>query len=289
MDAAAPLLQADRELMLRRSLPSCSPRAVAAARILSAQSPAELEGRSAESLGQWKQPVSPINEVILRSWSYVFHGHHCHSYHKAATWHAGYNGQVRQFPVVVLPLYHADFVWQLELSHPCATVKEWKTFFMVTSTLLLQASSVLTRSSWESTYHPIRPEDMQWLQELYGKQSCKVCALQVKALRMLAGVAFFVLSRFPATLEQDKQLLAGQSAGPLPDDMALAVQFRLGKKQLMAELLHDLANRIKVTSISCPGLLVSTYLSLFGQSPPAKMSDLLVSAQGTARAVMHQR
>ena len=72
---------------------------------------------------------------------------------------------------------------------------------------------------------------------------------------MLAGVAFFVLSRFPATLEQDKQLLAGQTAGPLPDDMALAVQFRLGKKQLMAELLHDLANRIKVTSISCPGLL----------------------------------
>ena len=61
---------------------------------------------------------------------------------------------------------------------------------------------------------------------------------------MIAGVAFFVLSRFPATLEQDKQLLAGQ--GALPDDMALAVQFRLGKKQLLAELLHDLANRIKV-------------------------------------------
>lgn len=63
---------------------------------------------------------------------------------------------------------------------------------------------------------------------------------------MIAGVAFFVLSRFPAALEQDKQLLAGHSKGPLPEDMALAVQFRLGKKQLMAELLHDLANRIKV-------------------------------------------
>ena len=62
-------LQADRELMFRRSLPSCSPQAVAAARILSAQSPAELEGRSAESLGQWKQSVSPINEVNLRSHS----------------------------------------------------------------------------------------------------------------------------------------------------------------------------------------------------------------------------
>ena len=69
---------------------------------------------------------------------------------------------------------------------------------------------------------------------------------------MLAGVAFFVLSRFPATLEQDRQLLAGLGAGPLPDDMALAVQFRLGKKQLMTELLHDLANRIKVASLFSP-------------------------------------
>ena len=46
-------------------------------------------------------------------------------------------------------------------------------------------------------------------------------ASQVKALRMIAGVAFFVLSRFPRTLEQDKQLLAGPS---LPDDMSMAVQ-----------------------------------------------------------------
>ena len=60
---------------------------------------------------------------------------------------------------------------------------------------------------------------------------------------MIAGVAFFVLSRFPKTLEQDKQLLAGQS---LPDDLSLAVQFRLAKKQIMAQLLHDLASRIKV-------------------------------------------
>ena len=66
---------------------------------------------------------------------------------------------------------------------------------------------------------------------------------QVKALRMIAGVAFFVLSRFPKTLEQDKQLLAEQS---LPDDLRLAVQFRLAKKQIMAQLLHDLASRIKV-------------------------------------------
>ena len=57
--------QADRELMLRRSLPSCSPRAVAAARILSAHSAAELAGRSTDLLGQWKKPVSPINEVNL--------------------------------------------------------------------------------------------------------------------------------------------------------------------------------------------------------------------------------
>ena len=68
-------------------------------------------------------------------------------------------------------------------------------------------------------------------------------ASQVKALRMIAGVAFFVLSRFPKTLEQDKQLLVGQS---LPDDLRLAVQFRLAKKQIMAQLLHDLAGRIKV-------------------------------------------
>ena len=70
-----------------------------------------------------------------------------------------------------------------------------------------------------------------------------VDALQVRALRMIAGVAFFVLSRFPRTLEQDKQLLAEQS---LPDDLSMAVQFRLAKKQIMAQLLHDLASRIKV-------------------------------------------
>ena len=70
--------------------------------------------------------------------------------------------------------------------------------------------------------------------------------LQVKALRMIAGMAFFVLSRFPKTLEQDKQLLAGHAGQPLPDDLALAVQLRAGKKQLIAELLHDLATRIKV-------------------------------------------
>ena len=60
---------------------------------------------------------------------------------------------------------------------------------------------------------------------------------------MIAGVAFFVLSRFPRTLEQDKQLLAGLS---LPDDVSMAVQFRLAKKQIIAQLLHDLASRIKV-------------------------------------------
>jgi hypothetical protein len=65
---------------------------------------------------------------------------------------------------------------------------------------------------------------------------------------MIAGVAFFVLSRFPRTLEQDKQLLAGHTGQPLPDDLALAVQLRAGKKQLLAELLHDLATRIKVQS-----------------------------------------
>ncbi len=72
--------------------------------------------------------------------------------------------------------------------------------------------------------------------------------LQVKALRMIAGVAFFVLSRFPRTPEQDNQLLAGHAGQPLPDDLVLAVQLRAGKKQLLAELLHDLATRIKVQS-----------------------------------------
>ena len=80
---------------------------------------------------------------------------------------------------------------------------------------------------------------------LSGSYICSV-KLQVKALRMIAGVAFFVLSRFPKTLEQDKQLLAGHAGQPLPDDLALAVQLRAGKKQLIAELLHNLATRIKV-------------------------------------------
>ncbi len=56
-------MQADTELMLRRSLPGCSPRALAAARILSTANPTELAGRSAEALGSWWEPVSPINEV----------------------------------------------------------------------------------------------------------------------------------------------------------------------------------------------------------------------------------
>ena len=52
--------------MLRRSLPSCSPRALAAARILCAEDEAELAGRTADALGRWKDPVSPINEVRER-------------------------------------------------------------------------------------------------------------------------------------------------------------------------------------------------------------------------------
>ena len=58
-------MQADTELMLRRSLPGCSPRALAAARILSAADAAELAGRSTEALGRWQEPVSPINEVHI--------------------------------------------------------------------------------------------------------------------------------------------------------------------------------------------------------------------------------
>lgn len=63
-------MQADTELMLRRSLPGCSPRALAAARILSAADAAELAGRSTEALGRWQEPVSPINEVHIPF-------HHC--------------------------------------------------------------------------------------------------------------------------------------------------------------------------------------------------------------------
>ena len=49
--------------MLRRSLPSCSPRTLAAARILCARDEVELAGRTVDALGRWKEPVSPINEV----------------------------------------------------------------------------------------------------------------------------------------------------------------------------------------------------------------------------------
>ena len=63
MSSRCGVLQVDRELMLRRSLPSCSPRALAAARILCAGDAAELAGRTADALGRWRDPVSPINEV----------------------------------------------------------------------------------------------------------------------------------------------------------------------------------------------------------------------------------
>ena len=49
--------------MLQRNLPSCSPRALAAARILCAGDEAELAGRTTDALGRWKDPISPINEV----------------------------------------------------------------------------------------------------------------------------------------------------------------------------------------------------------------------------------
>ena len=166
--------------MLRRSLPSCSPRALAAARILCAGDEAELAGRTADALGRWRDPVSPINEVREQT-----------------------------------------------LRQECKKVDS------ASVSNIRGASALVTRHKVTSA------------QDVFCRYAghYHLILLQVKALRMIAGVAFFVLSRFPKTLEQDKQLLAGQS---LPDDLSLAVQLRLAKKQIMAQLLHDLASRIKV-------------------------------------------
>ena len=71
--SAASGMQADTELMLRRSLPGCSPRALAAARILSAADAAELAGRGIEALGRWQEPVSPINEVHIPSLYFILY------------------------------------------------------------------------------------------------------------------------------------------------------------------------------------------------------------------------
>ncbi|BDA46705.1 probable actin-histidine N-methyltransferase [Coccomyxa sp. Obi] len=66
---------------------------------------------------------------------------------------------------------------------------------------------------------------------------------EVKALRMVAGVAAMLLTRFPTTLEQDRRALEGP--GDLAPDVRAAVQFRAEKKVVLSEVLQDIAHRIR--------------------------------------------
>lgn len=82
---------------------------------------------------------------------------------------------------------------------------------------------------------------------LLPEQGQRACA-QVKALRMVAGVAAMLLTRFPTTLEQDRRALAGgPEGGPeLPPDVRAAVQLRAEKKAVLSEVLQDIGHRIRV-------------------------------------------
>lgn len=62
---------------------------------------------------------------------------------------------------------------------------------------------------------------------------------------MLAGVGTLLLSRFPTSLEDDRKLLQ-ESGAELSRDMRLALSFRMEKKQVLSELLQDIAHRIRV-------------------------------------------
>lgn len=71
-----------------------------------------------------------------------------------------------------------------------------------------------------------------------------LACMQVKALRMLAGMAAMLLTRFPTTLEQDRRAL--EDPGDLALDVRAAVHFRAEKKAVLSEVLQDIAHRIRV-------------------------------------------
>jgi hypothetical protein len=71
--------------------------------------------------------------------------------------------------------------------------------------------------------------------------------LQVKALRLLAGVTALLLTRFTTNLEEDRRLLQDGAEGFQSADVRMAVQFRMEKKQVLSELLQDIGHRIRVS------------------------------------------
>ncbi|KAG2433661.1 hypothetical protein HXX76_008032 [Chlamydomonas incerta] len=96
--------------------------------------------------------------------------------------------------------------------------------------------------------------------EVSGRGVERLCAVErplsrdneLAALRTVGGVLAFALSNFATTLDQDKELLAGQpvsvpqagGAGerqlppPASEDEALAVRFRLEKKKILSRALQ---------------------------------------------------
>ncbi len=90
---------------------------------------------------------------------------------------------------------------------------------------------------------------------IFESRSVLACA-QVKALRMLAGVAAMLLTRFPTTLEQDRRAL--EDPGGLAPDVRAAVQFRAEKKAVLSEALQDIAHRIRVRPNPSSGVSTTT-------------------------------
>ena len=72
--------------------------------------------------------------------------------------------------------------------------------------------------------------------------------MQVRALRLLAGVCLLALNRFPTSLTEDEQLLTSGLSGPngaLTPDRLLAISFRAEKKRAAQDALKSLTDTLK--------------------------------------------
>ena len=80
--------------------------------------------------------------------------------------------------------------------------------------------------------------------------------VQIRALRLLAGVCLVALNRFETSLTDDEQTLSAGLRGPngaLTPDMLLAISFRAEKKRIVQDGLKSLTTTLKVQrpSVCC--------------------------------------